>query len=216
MKKKSLIISSALLLTALLPAVSEDVVNSIDEIAWVVGDEAILRSDIEVMRLQGEQEGIDWGGDPNCRIPEQIAVQKLFLNQAVIDSVEVADADVFQEVDRRINAMVMNFGSKEKMEEYLGKTTTQIREQWFDLVKENEIMEQVKRDLVKNIKVTPAQVRRYFKEQPEDSIPFVPTKVECQIITREPVIPQTEIDRVKNELLNYRKSKNNSKSKRKN
>ncbi len=183
--------------------------NVIDEVIWVVGDEAILKSDVEAVRMDALQQGQRWDGDPYCVIPEQLAVQKLFLNQAVIDSVEVADADVFQEVDRRINAMVMNFGSKEKMEEYLGKTTTQIREQWFDLVKENEIMEQVKRDLVKNIKVTPAQVRRYFKEQPEDSIPFVPTKVECQIITREPVIPQTEIDRVKNELLNYTERVNN-------
>lgn len=183
--------------------------NVIDEVIWVVGDEAILKSDVEAARMDAMQQGQRWDGDPYCVIPEQLAVQKLFLNQAVIDSVEVADADVFQEVDRRINAMVMNFGSKEKMEEYLGKTTTQIREQWFDLVKENEIMEQVKRDLVKNIKVTPAQVRRYFKEQPEDSIPFVPTKVECQIITREPVIPQTEIDRVKNELLNYTERVNN-------
>ena len=183
--------------------------NVIDEVIWVVGDEAILKSDVEAARMDALQQGQRWDGDPYCVIPEQLAVQKLFLNQAVIDSVEVADADVFQEVDRRINAMVMNFGSKEKMEEYLGKTTTQIREQWFDLVKENEIMEQVKRDLVKNIKVTPAQVRRYFKEQPEDSIPFVPTKVECQIITREPVIPQTEIDRVKNELLNYTERVNN-------
>ena len=183
--------------------------NVIDEVIWVVGDEAILKSDVEAARMDALQQGQRWDGDPYCVIPEQLAVQKLFLNQAVIDSVEVADADVFQEVDRRINAMVMNFGSKEKMEEYLGKTTTQIREQWFDLVKENEIMEQVKRDLVKNIKVTPAQVRRYFKEQPEDSIPFVPTKVECQIITREPVIPQTEIGRVKNELLNYTERVNN-------
>lgn len=183
--------------------------NVIDEVIWVVGDEAILKSDVETERMDAFQRGQRWEGDPYCVIPEQLAIQKLFLHQAAIDSVEVSDADVFQQVDRRINEMIMDVGSREKLEEYLGKTTTQIREQLYNMVKDNEMMNEVKRNLVKNIKVTPAQVRRYFKDMPEDSIPFIPTKVECQIITRDPVIPQAEIDRVKNELLSYTERVNN-------
>lgn len=183
--------------------------NVIDEVVWIVGDEAILKSDVEQARLDALQQGQRWDGDPYCVIPEQLAIQKLFLHQAAIDSVEVADADVFQAVDQRVNYYIQNIGSKEKMEEYFGKTTTQIRELLYNQIRDDEMMNEVKRNLVKNVKVTPAQVRRFFKELPEDSIPFVPTRVECQIITREPQIPQEEIDRVKEELRSYTERINN-------
>lgn len=177
--------------------------NVIDEVIWVVGDEAILRSDVENARIEMLQMGEKWEGDPYCVIPEQLAVQKLFLHQAAIDSVEVADADVFQQVDDDLQRQIMNVGSREKVEEYMGKTISQIREMMFNNYKDRMIVSEVQRNLVKGIKVTPAQVRRYFKDLPEDSIPFVPTKVEVQIITRNPKIPQEEIDRVKDKLREY-------------
>ena len=183
--------------------------NVIDEVIWVVGDEAILKSDVETARMEAVQMGQRLDGDPYCVIPEKLAIQKLFLHQASIDSVEVADADVFQQVDSRISYYIQNIGSKEKMEEYFGKTTTQIREQLYNLIRDDEMTAQVRQNLVQNIKVTPAQVRRYFRELPEDSIPFIPTKVECQIITRNPLIPQEEIDRVKDELRDYTERVNN-------
>ena len=167
--------------------------NVIDEVIWVVGDEPILRSDVENARMEFLQQGQRFEGDPYCVIPEQLAVQKLFLHQAAIDSVEVSDADVFQEVDMRLNEAILNYGSREKLEEYVGKGMSQIREQMYNVYRDKKVVTEVQRNLVKNIKVTPAQVRRYFKDLPEDSIPFIPTKVECQIITREPVIPMEEI-----------------------
>lgn len=181
----------------------------IDEVVWVVGDEAILKSDVENARMEALQQGERWDGDPYCVISEQLAIKKLFLHQAAIDSVEVADADVFQKVDSRLNYFIQNIGSKEKMEEYFGRSTTQLREQLYNVIKEDEMVSEVRRNLVKNIKVTPAQVRRFFKDLPEDSIPFVPTKVECQIIVRYPKIPQEEIDRVKDELRSYTERVNN-------
>ncbi len=183
--------------------------NVIDEVVWVVGDEAILKSDVENARMEALQQGERWDGDPYCVISEQLAIKKLFLHQAAIDSVEVADADVFQKVDSRLNFFIQNIGSKEKMEEYFGRSTTQLREQLYNVIKEDEMVSEVRRNLVKNIKVTPAQVRRFFKDLPEDSIPFVPTKVECQIIVRYPKIPQEEIDRVKDELRSYTERVNN-------
>ena len=177
--------------------------NVIDEVVWVVGDEAILKSDVENARIEALQEGQRWEGDPYCVIPEQLAIQKLFLHQAAIDSVEVSDADVFQRVDQDINFAILNVGSKEKLEEYVGMSLSQYRERRFDMTRDREKVSTVQRNLVKDIKVTPAQVRRYFKEVPEDSVPFVPTRVECQIITRDPQIPLEEIDRVKDELRDY-------------
>lgn len=187
--------------------------NVVDEVIWVVGDEAILKSDVENARIDAQSMGQRFEGDPYCVIPEQLAIQKLFLHQAAIDSIEVSDADVFRSVDMRINSAIQNIGSREKLEEYLGKTMSQIREIWFEQGKEQELVSQVRSNLVKNIKVTPAQVRRYFKELPEDSLPFIPTKVECQIVVRQPKISQEEIDRVKGELRDYTERVNNGTSK---
>lgn len=183
--------------------------NVIDEVIWIVGDEAILRSDVENARMEILQQGQRLEGDPYCVIPEQLAVQKLFLHQAAIDSIEVSDAEVFQEVDMRLNNAILEYGSREKLEEYARKSLSQIREQMFNVYRDKELVEKVQRNLVSNVRVTPAQVRRYFKDLPEDSIPFIPTKVECQIITREPVIPLEEIERVKNELRDYTERVNN-------
>lgn len=178
--------------------------NVIDEVVWIVGDEAILRSDVENARVEFLQMGQRFEGDPYCVIPEQLAVQKLFLHQAAIDSIEVSDSQIFQKVDLKLNALILEeFGSREKLEEYAKKSMSQIREQMYNSYRDQAMVEEVQANLVENIKVTPAQVRRYFKDMPEDSIPFIPTKVECQIITREPVIPMEEIERVKDELRSY-------------
>ena len=80
--------------------------NVIDEVIWVVGDEAILKSEVEEARIEAQMQGERFNGDPYCVIPEQLAVQKLFLHQAAIDSITVSDADVFNEVDKKIERYV--------------------------------------------------------------------------------------------------------------
>lgn len=183
--------------------VGKDSINYIDEVVWVVGDEAILRSDIEVARIQAEQEGIKWDGDPDCRIPEQIAVQKLFLTQAAIDSIEVTESEVAQVVDQQINNWIQMIGSKEKLEEYRKQTVTQMRAELHDEFKNREVSSRMRKKLVENVKVTPADVRRYFNSVPQDSLPIIPTTVEVQIITNEPRVPVEEINKVKDELRDY-------------
>ncbi len=175
----------------------------VDEVMWVVGDEPILKSDVEMMRLQGEAEGIDWHGDPDCVIPEQIAVQKLFLHQAEIDSIQVTESEIAQSIDMQINRWIQQAGSREKLEEYKKMTVSQMRSQLHDDFKNNQLIQQMKEKLVDGITVTPSDVREYFRNMPEDSIPFVPTEVEVEIITRQPKISQDEINRVKNELRDY-------------
>ena len=177
--------------------------NVVDEVVWIVGDEAILKSDVENARLEALSQGQRLEGDPYCVIPENLAIQKLFLHQAAIDSVDVSDSEVFQRVDQRVNYYIQQLNGKEKMEEYFGKTTSQIREKLYDIVRDEMMTSEVRASLVKDVKVTPAQVRRYFKDLPEDSLPFIPTKVECQIIVRNPVIEQAEIERIKAELRDY-------------
>ncbi len=89
----------------------------VDEVVWVVGDEPILKSDIEMMRMQGQMEGITFGGNPDCTIPEQLAVQKLFLHQAAIDSIEVTEAEISSGVDMQIQRWIEIAGGQEKLEE---------------------------------------------------------------------------------------------------
>ena len=174
--------------------------NVIDEVVWVVGDEAILRSDVERRR---NEFGSSFTGNPYCVIPEQLAVQKLFLHQAVIDSVEVGEAEINQYVEQDINEKIMMAGSKEKLEEYMKMTVTAIREELYDEYKNERTARQMKRKITEDVKVNAAEVRRYFRDLPEDSLPLIPTQVEVQILVQQPRIPQEEIDRVKSLLREY-------------
>ena len=175
----------------------------IDEVVWVVGDEAILRSDIEIARMQAEQEGIKWDGDPDCRIPESIAVQKLFINQAALDSIIVTESEISQAIDQQINGWIQMIGSKEKLEEYRKQSITKMKQELHDEFKNRELAQRMKQKLVENVAIRPTDVREYFQTVPEDSLPFVPTTVEVEIITNQPRIPMEEINKVKDELRGY-------------
>lgn len=182
---------------------STNVQSIVDEVIWVVGDEAILKSDVESMRIQAQQEGLRWNGDPDCAIPEQIAVQKLYLHQAAIDSIEVTEAEITAGIEQQIEYMISVIGSREKLEEYHQKSMSQIRNELRESYRERQMVQEMQRHLVKDITVTPAEVRRYFSNLPQDSVPFVPTEVEVQIIAQTPRIEQEEINRVKEELRDY-------------
>ena len=115
-------------------------------------------------------------------------------------------------MEARLNELIMRAGSKEKLEEYYHKTMTQIREMMFESLKEQYTVQKVRENLTSDIKVTPAEVRRYFKDMPEDSLPWISDQVEVQIITQQPRIPQEEIERVKAELRDYTDRVNNGES----
>lgn len=193
------------LLVSRVAAQTDSLASIVDEVVWVVGDEAILKSDIEVTRIQAAMEGMRWSGNPDCVIPEQLAVQKLFLHQAVIDSVDkdVTENDISAEIESRIEYMIEQIGSREKLEEYRRQSLTQIRQSMHDDLRDQLLIQRMKMKLVENITVTPNEVRRYFRDIPEDSIPYVPTEVEVQIIVQTPRIPVEEINRVKDELREY-------------
>lgn len=183
--------------------------NVIDRVEWVVGDKAILRSDIEEAVQVWLANGQKFQGDPYCVVGEELAVQQLFLHQATLDSVEVNESYIMQMVDKRMDYALQNLGSKEKMEEYFGMQSSRIREMYREMEQNNYMMNDVKRSIVGDIKVSPALVRRYFNNLPQDSIPFVQSQVEVQIITLEPEIDIEEIERVKSELRDYTERINN-------
>lgn len=177
--------------------------NVIDEIVWVVGDDAILRSDVESQRLYLQNEGQRFDGDPYCVIPEEMAIQKLYLNQAKLDSVEVDENQVIQQADQWVNWAINQIGSKEKVEEYFNKKISQIKDEQKEKFREQQTMQRMQRQLVGDIKLTPSEVRRYYNDLPKDSLPTIPTTVEVQIITMEPKIPLEEIDAIKARLRQF-------------
>ena len=194
---------------ACLSAVAQD--NVIDEIVWVVGDDAILRSDIETQRLYMLNEGQRFDGDPYCVIPEQLAIQKLYLNQAKIDSITANENQVIQSVDQWMNMAVNQMGSREKLEEYMGKKFSQIKEERKETVREQQIVQQMQQKLIGEIKLTPAEIRKYFNQLPQDSLPTIPTTVEVQIVTMEPKIPFEETDAIKARLRDFTEQVNTGK-----
>ncbi len=174
--------------------------NIAEEVVWWIGDEPIYKSEVEEMYQTMLYEHNEIDGNPYCVIPEQLAIEKLFLHQAELDSVTVQDAMVMQEVDRRINYMITNLGTQEKVEQFYRRPMPEIRETMVDAIRNSYKVREVQNSLTKDLKITPSDVRKYFSQLPADSIPFVPLQVEVQIMTLNPVIPREEIDEVKARL----------------
>lgn len=177
--------------------------NIIDEVVWVVGDEAIYKSEVEKNRQDAMMMGMQWEGDPYCLIPEQLAVNKLFLNQAELDSIFVTDEDVTQQVEYDYGRLLERYVTEENLEDNYEMTTDEIRARLYEKNRQEYIISRVRNNIISRVKVTPGDVRRYLKDIPADEIPSIPTQVEVQIITLDPVIPQEEIDEVKSELRGY-------------
>ena len=177
--------------------------NVIDEIVWVVGDEAILKSEVEEYRKEILMQNQRIEGDPYCFIPEQLAIQKLFLDQAKLDSIEVQESAVNRELEFQINNFVSSIGSIERLEEYFGKNMAAIREDMRTQIREQQLIQGVQQKHFSNIQLTPSEIRKYYNSLPQDSLPFIPTTLEVQIITAEPEIPLAEIDDVKARLRGF-------------
>ncbi len=200
MRNKLLVIGYLLLAMGGI-SVAQD--NIIDEVIWIVGEEAILRSEVEEERLRAQYEGMPIAGDPYCVIPEQLAIQKLFLHQAELDSIEANESSVSSQVDMRMNYYISQIGSKEKMEEYFRKTSTEIREEMMTSVRNQMIIQQMQSKITEKIQPTPAEVRRFYNQLTADSIPMVPAQVEVQILSIEPPVPVEETERIKSRLREF-------------
>lgn len=197
---------------ALFSAAQSNEKNLIDGVVWVVGDEAILRSDVEQERIRAIYENTRIPGDPYCIIPEQIAIQKLFIHQAKIDSITVNDSQVEMQVNAQLAYYLREIGSKEKLEEYFSKTLNEIKDEMRQAFADQSLIQQVQGSLTENVQVTPTEVKRFYNNMSEDSIPSVPGKVEVQIITIEPPIPRAAIEETKDRLREFAERVNSGKA----
>ena len=176
--------------------------NVIDEVIWIIGDAPILLSDVEETRLQAEMEGTPYE-NPYCTIPEQLAIQKLFLHQAELDSISVDETSVLREANERINYFVQNLGSRENVERHFNLTIPQLREKLKKTMRQKSMIQQIEHKLFGGIKITPAEVRAHFNKLPEDSLPLIPTQVEVQIITTHPRATRQEVERIEEKLREF-------------
>ncbi len=186
--------------------------NIVDEIVWVVGDEAILKSEVEEYRKDIQMQNQRIEGDPYCFIPEQMAINKLFLDQAKLDSIEVNEANVNRMLEYYMNEYISSTGSAEKLQEYFGKSLRKIREDLRSQLREQQLIQGVQQKHFGTISLTPSEIRKFYNAIPQDSLPFIPTTMEVQIITVEPEVPLKEIDAVKNRLREYTEQINSGKS----
>lgn len=175
--------------------------NIAEEVAWVVGDQLIYKSEIEELYQQMQYEKQPINGNPYCVIPERIALEKLYLHQADLDTIEAQNSMIQQQVDSRINYYIASLGSKEKVEQYFRRSIPQMREELTEQWINQSRVQQVQSSLTKDLKTTPSDVRKFFSTQQIDTV--VPMQVEVQIMTLNPVIPRQEIEDIKARLRDY-------------
>lgn len=176
----------------------------IDRVVAVIGNSAILKSDIVEQRRMLDAQGVDLGRNPDCVLLDDIMFQKLLFNQAVIDSVEVNEAQVDQELERRLRFFIQQIGSRERLEEYYGKSLDELRDEFRDPIREQLISRMMESQITRNVSVTPSEVRGFFESLQDDEIPMVDSEMAMSKILIEPIIEEYEIDAVKERLEGFR------------
>ena len=194
---------ASLSLTAQTPQQKTLAGSVVDEVIWTVGDEPILKSEIENQKLYMRSQGMPLEGNPDCYLTEQLAVQMLFLNQAKIDSISVDNTKVDRFVDNFMESLVQQIGSRERLEEYFNRPYSSIREQQRIMAVNNEIVRQMQQKIIQGVAVTPTEIRSYYAQIPRDSLPYIPDAVEVQALRITPDIELAAIDQIKEQLRSY-------------
>jgi len=172
-----------------------------DKVVAVVGRNSILYSDIEDQYMQMKAQGVDID---KCAILEELLSQKLLVNQAQVDSIEITDGEVEQSLNQRIQYFIGQFGTEEKMIEYFGKTVLEMKIDMRDAIKEQLMMQRMQGEIVKGMSITPNEVKKYFKKLPKDSIPYVDSEIEINQIMLYPDEDEESVFEVKKKLLDLR------------
>ncbi len=196
MKKLFLIslISSSLILSA----------QSIDKIEAIIGEEIVLTSDIESQYIQYLSQGNLKSKKIRCEIIEDILFQKLLINQAKMDSIVVTDEDVEVEIYKRLDYFEHQLGNIEKVEEYFGKSKTEIEMELGKVIHDQFLAQKMQNSISNNITVTPSEVKEFFSKQDKESIPLIPTKVEVSQIIIKPIISKEQKEKIREKLNNFR------------
>ncbi len=204
-KIKLQFISLFAFLLGIMPLQAQQKGTIIDQIVAMVGDEVILESEVqyEINRAKAENK-VSLSGDIQAQVIENMLMSKLLKEQAIIDSVMVTPDEVERQLDQRMQSYLKYAGSKEKLEQYFKKSTAEIRNELRDATRDMLTIERMKNEIVKDVKVTPAEVRASYFEIPKDSLPLMPEKLMIQQITKKPEISEKEKDRIQKKLRKFR------------
>lgn len=175
----------------------------IDEIVAVVGDEIVLYSDIQIQKNQIRANGYNTD-ITDCEVLEEILFEKLMLNQGKVDSVEVSDEMVNSELEKRLAVFIGQIGSEEALEEYYGKSIAEIREEFFEVLQDQIMVQRMEGQISSSVNVTPNDVQTFFNTIPADSLPFINASVELAQIVKIPAASQVEIERVRKRLRDFK------------
>jgi peptidyl-prolyl cis-trans isomerase SurA len=198
-----LALSAAICLAA---TVSKGQDKVIDQIIAVVGGNTILKSDIESRYIEQQAQGITSDGDMKCEILEDLLVEKLLLAEAELDTtIEVSDNQVNQSLDQRIQYFVAHLGSEKAVEEYFKKPIVQLKADMEDVIRNQNKTQQMQEKIIKNVAVTPSEVRYHFRNMSEDKLPMIDQQVEYEQITVMPPISPEEENRIKSTLRELKK-----------
>lgn len=179
--------------------------TSIDEVVAVVGNNIIKKSDVEKQYAQYMAQGNTETGDIRCAILENLLLQKLLLQQADIDSIEISDAQVEQELDRRIRYFVKQIGSEQLLEEYYKEPIAQIKDDFRKLVRDQILVQNMQSKITKDITVTPSEVRDFYNRIPVDSLPYISAELEVAHIVKKPPVSELQKLEIKERLDGYKK-----------
>ncbi len=202
--RKAVCVSASLMLLAGSSAAQEEGGMEIDKIVAIIGRQIVMYSDIQSQKMQIRAQNYMVDDDIDCQILEQGMYQKLLVNQAIVDTVEVSEAQVNAETDRRLNYYVTQIGGEDKLEEYYKKPMADIREDLLDIVKEQLTAQNMEDEVTRSVTVTPQEVRDCFRSLPKDSLPIINTEFEIEQLSISPKIEETEILRIKDRLREFK------------
>jgi peptidyl-prolyl cis-trans isomerase SurA len=166
--------------------------NVVDKIAAQIGDNVILKSDIEAQKIQMVQAKMEVSSATDCSILEELMYQNLLMNQAKLDSLVVSDAQVDGEMENRLRMLEQQIGSRQKLEEFYGKSTSQIKEEFRETIKDRLLAQDMEYKITEGVTVTPKEVKEYFSTVVDDSIPFINSKLSFQQIVFYPEVTEAD------------------------
>jgi peptidyl-prolyl cis-trans isomerase SurA len=178
----------------------------VDKIVAQVGDNIILMSDLEAQKLQAIQAGMAVTKEMDCTVLEELMYNELLLNQAKLDSIEVSDEQVDSEMENRLRVLEEQIGGREKLEQFYGKSVTQIKEEFRPIIKDRLLSQEMERTITADITVTPKEVSDFFSKIPKDSIPLINAQLSFQQIVHYPEITKADKKRAFDQLSEIRKN----------
>ncbi|MBP7435427.1 MAG: peptidylprolyl isomerase, partial [Bacteroidales bacterium] len=185
----------------------------LDKIIAIVGNKIILKSEVDMqiqqLMISGTLDNAIKTDEIQCEILEDMLLQKLLLMQAEIDSVEVSDDQINNELDRRIRYFTSMFGNVQELEKYYNKSILELKEELREPLKDQLLITAMHDKLVSNVTVTPSEVEKYYKKMPSDSIPIIPAQWEIGVIAIAPSLTQEENNILISKLQDIKKRINN-------